>query len=33
VLKRASALIEVAHDVREQIVAATLRQMNVFYFG
>lgn len=28
VLKRASALIEVAHDVREQIVAATMRQMN-----
>ena len=33
VLKRASALIEVAHDVRERIVAATLRQMNVFYYG
>ncbi|ENO78023.1 hypothetical protein B447_14959 [Thauera sp. 27] len=33
VLKRASALIEVAYDVRGQIAAATLRQMNVFYYG
>ena len=32
-LERASDLIEIAADVREEVTAATVRQMNVFYFG
>lgn len=33
VLRRATDLIEIAADVREEIVAATVRQMSIFYFG
>jgi len=32
-LERASDLIEIAGDVREEVTAATVRQMNIFYFG
>jgi hypothetical protein len=33
VLRKAADLIGTAVDVREQLIAATVRQMNIFYFG